>query len=78
MKGHAQNHGVALRHYLVSSGLSEIVEGTMSGVDAWRRMHETGEVPPEFEELEAQAMRGWDEEPRQDGADSDQDGKAGT
>jgi phosphoserine phosphatase len=28
VKAHAQSHGVALRHYLVSSGLSEIIEGT--------------------------------------------------
>jgi hypothetical protein len=27
VKAHAQSHGVALRHYLVSSGLSEIIEG---------------------------------------------------
>ncbi len=59
--------------------IREIVEGTLDGVDAWRRMHETGEVPPEFEELDAQEMRGWDDgEPRHDGADRDQDGKAGT
>jgi len=28
VKSHAQSHGVQLRHYLISSGLSEIVEGT--------------------------------------------------
>jgi hypothetical protein len=28
VKSHAQSHGVALRHYLVSSGLTEIIEGT--------------------------------------------------
>ena len=28
MKIHAQSHGVNLRHYLISSGLTEIVEGT--------------------------------------------------
>jgi haloacid dehalogenase-like hydrolase len=28
VKRHAQSHGVALRHYLVSSGLVEIIEGT--------------------------------------------------
>lgn len=28
VKSHAQSHGVTLRHYLVSSGLTEIVEGT--------------------------------------------------
>ncbi len=28
--------------------LTELVEGTISGIDGWRRMHETGEVPPEF------------------------------
>jgi DNA-binding PadR family transcriptional regulator len=53
--------------------IGEIVEGTLSGVDGWRRMHETGEVPPELIELEEQAMRGWDDEPRHEGADTDQD-----
>ncbi len=53
--------------------IAEIVDGTMSGVDSWRRMHETGEVPPEFVELDERAMRGWDDEPRHDGADSGQD-----
>ncbi len=43
--------------------LTELVEGTISGVDAWRRMHQTGETPPEFEELDEQAKRGWDETP---------------
>jgi DNA-binding PadR family transcriptional regulator len=43
--------------------LTELVEGTISGVDAWRRMHETGEIPPELEELNEQARRGWDETP---------------
>jgi hypothetical protein len=28
VKTHAQSHGVSLRHYLISSGLSEIIEGT--------------------------------------------------
>jgi len=28
VKSHAQSHGVQLRHYLISSGLTEIVEGT--------------------------------------------------
>jgi hypothetical protein len=28
VKSHAQSQGVALRHYLISSGLSEIIEGT--------------------------------------------------
>jgi hypothetical protein len=35
VKGHAQSHGVNLRHYLISSGLSEIVEGT----SIYRRFH---------------------------------------
>ena len=43
--------------------LTELVEGTISGIDGWRRMHETGEMPPEFEELDEQARRGWDETP---------------
>jgi haloacid dehalogenase-like hydrolase len=28
VKAHAQSHGVTLRHYLISSGLTEIIEGT--------------------------------------------------
>jgi len=43
--------------------LTELVEGTISGIDGWRRMHETGEIPPELEELNEQARRGWDETP---------------
>jgi hypothetical protein len=35
VKSHAQSHGVNLRHYLVSSGLTEIVEGT----SIYRRFH---------------------------------------
>jgi len=48
--------------------LTELVEGTISGVDAWRRMHQTGETPPEFDELDELAKRGWDETPP-DGVD---------
>jgi DNA-binding PadR family transcriptional regulator len=43
--------------------LTELVEGTISGMDAWRRMHQTGEIPPEFDELDELAKRGWDETP---------------
>jgi DNA-binding PadR family transcriptional regulator len=50
--------------------LTELAEGTISGMDGWRRMHETGEIPAELEELDELAMRGWDETPP-DGA-SDQ------
>jgi DNA-binding PadR family transcriptional regulator len=54
--------------------IAEIVEGTLDGVDTWRHIHETGEVPPEFAALDEQAMRGWDdEEPRHDGAASEND-----
>jgi DNA-binding PadR family transcriptional regulator len=54
--------------------IREIVEGTLDGVDTWRHIHETGEVPPEFAALDEQAMRGWDdEEPRHDSADSDEE-----
>jgi DNA-binding PadR family transcriptional regulator len=43
--------------------LGEIVAGTISGLDAWRHIHETGEIPPEFEELDDLAKRGWPEDP---------------
>jgi len=35
VRAHAQSHGVALRHYLVSSGLTEIIEGT----SIYKRFH---------------------------------------
>jgi DNA-binding PadR family transcriptional regulator len=54
--------------------LGELVAGTISGMDAWRHIHETGEMPPEFVELDELAKRGWVEEPRTDSADSNQDG----
>ena len=38
--------------------LTELVEGTISGIDSWRRMRETGEVAPEFEELEEMGEKG--------------------
>ena len=41
--------------------LVELVAGTISGMDSWRRLHDTGEVPAEFAELDALAKRGWEE-----------------
>lgn len=41
--------------------LGEIVAGTISGMDAWRQIHETGEMPEQMRELDELAMRGWDE-----------------
>ena len=35
VKSHAQSHGVTLRHYLISSGLTEIIEGT----SIYKRFH---------------------------------------
>ena len=51
--------------------LGELVAGTISGMDAWRYLHEKGEPPPEFVELDKLAKRGWDEEPGQTAADSE-------
>ena len=45
--------------------LGELVAGTISGMDGWRRMHETGEVPAEFYELDELAKRGWPENPEE-------------
>jgi DNA-binding PadR family transcriptional regulator len=42
--------------------LGELVAGTISGMDAWRHLHETGEPAPEFAELDELARRGWPEE----------------
>jgi DNA-binding PadR family transcriptional regulator len=41
--------------------LREITEGTLGGFDTWRKIHETGEIPPEIRELDELAKRGWDE-----------------
>ena len=41
--------------------LREITEGTLGGMDTWRKIHETGEIPPEIKELDDLAKRGWDE-----------------
>ena len=41
--------------------LREITEGTLGGMDTWRKIHETGEIPPEIRELDELAKRGWDE-----------------
>ncbi|WP_330303319.1 MULTISPECIES: PadR family transcriptional regulator [unclassified Streptomyces] len=32
--------------------LRELKDGTLDGVEQWRSFHETGEIPPEFQELE--------------------------
>ncbi len=41
--------------------LKEITDGTISGMQMWRGIHETGEIPAEMRELDDLAMRGWDE-----------------
>ena len=41
--------------------LREITEGTLGGMETWRKIHETGEIPPEIRELDELAKRGWDE-----------------
>ena len=49
--------------------LTELVEGTIGGMDAWRQMRETGELAPEFEALEEMAKRGWEGNPPAAGND---------
>jgi DNA-binding PadR family transcriptional regulator len=53
--------------------LGEIVAGTISGMDAWVHMHETGEMPPEFVELDERAKRGWTDQPTADSQAGDPD-----
>jgi DNA-binding PadR family transcriptional regulator len=43
--------------------IGEIADGTMPGMNEWRRFAETGEVPPEMRELDELARRGWPGEP---------------
>jgi DNA-binding PadR family transcriptional regulator len=40
--------------------IGEIVEGTIAGLDAWRRIRETGEIPQEYLDMDEQAKRGWE------------------
>jgi DNA-binding PadR family transcriptional regulator len=53
--------------------LGELVAGTIGGMDTWRRIHETGEMPPEMAELDELGKRGWPDEPGAAAAASDQD-----
>ena len=48
VKEHAQSHGVHLRHYLISSGLTEIVEGT----SIYKRFHNVFASEYSFEAYE--------------------------
>ncbi|ANP56968.1 DNA-binding PadR family transcriptional regulator [Streptomyces griseochromogenes] len=48
-----QLHMLQAQATWVRDVLDEIGKGTLPGVDGWRRFHETGEIPPEFRELEA-------------------------
>ncbi|MGN9909525.1 PadR family transcriptional regulator [Phytohabitans sp. LJ34] len=46
----------------IRSLLKEIRDGTLSGVDAWREYHETGQVPADFAELAGIGSLAKDEE----------------
>jgi DNA-binding PadR family transcriptional regulator len=39
--------------------LGEIADGLIGDLDAWRRFHATGEIPPDIAELDERAKRGW-------------------
>ncbi|MET8099513.1 PadR family transcriptional regulator [Streptomyces sp. NPDC005236] len=47
-----QLHMIEAQAEWVRGFLAELRDGTLPGVDAWRNFHETGEIPPEFQELE--------------------------
>ena len=53
--------------------LGELAAGTIGGMDMWRQIHETGEIPPEMAELDKLAKRGWPDEPGPGAAASDKD-----
>jgi DNA-binding PadR family transcriptional regulator len=38
----------------IRSLLSEMADGTLSGIDGWREFHRTGQLPPEYVELMAE------------------------
>jgi DNA-binding PadR family transcriptional regulator len=53
--------------------LGELAAGTLGGMDLWRSIHETGQIPSEMQELDELAKRGWPDEPGAAAAASDQD-----
>ncbi|WP_055492997.1 PadR family transcriptional regulator [Streptomyces sp. TP-A0356] len=48
-----QLHMVEAQAQWVRGFLEEIEKGSLPGVDGWRRFHDTGEMPPEFQDWEA-------------------------
>ena len=52
--------------------LGEIIAGTISGMEMWRQIHETGEMPEQMRELDEWAKRRLDEDnPDADGTEAD-------
>ncbi|MFI0965693.1 PadR family transcriptional regulator [Streptomyces sp. NPDC021080] len=47
-----QLHMVEAQAEWVRGFLGELRDGTLPGVEAWRTFHETGEIPPEFQDVE--------------------------
>ncbi|MPY59750.1 PadR family transcriptional regulator [Streptomyces spongiae] len=47
-----QAHMVEAQAQWVRGLLQELKDGSLPGVQAWRTFHETGEMPPEFQDLE--------------------------
>ncbi|MET7606672.1 PadR family transcriptional regulator [Streptomyces avermitilis] len=47
-----QLHMVEAQTEWLRGFLRELRDGSLAGVEAWRRFHETGEIPPEFQDLE--------------------------
>ncbi|MET7883742.1 PadR family transcriptional regulator [Streptomyces avermitilis] len=47
-----QLHMVEAQTEWLRGFLRELHDGSLAGVEAWRRFHETGEIPPEFQDLE--------------------------
>ncbi|MEU9468694.1 PadR family transcriptional regulator [Streptomyces avermitilis] len=47
-----QLHMVEAQAEWVRGFLRELHDGSLAGVEAWRRFHETGEIPPGFQDLE--------------------------
>jgi len=52
VEGEYQLHMVEAQAEWVRGFLEELRHGTLPGAQAWRTFHETGEIPPEFQDLE--------------------------
>ncbi|MFC4467276.1 PadR family transcriptional regulator [Streptomyces xiangluensis] len=66
-----QLHMVEAQAEWVRGFLAELKDGSLPGVQEWRTLHDTGEIPPEFQDIPQDLDGREDSEDREDLADRD-------